>query len=326
MKFKHYILALLVLGLTLNSCKKDDGSLVQIELRDRGEQYLLDIAAIEEFLSTHFYNYEEFQADPNTTDFDIIFDTIAGANSDKIPLMSQVGEMQVTDREDVQYTLYFLKVREGLGDQPTFADSTFVTYKGTLIDHSSFDGTPNPVWFDLPGVVQGFREAITQFKGSTSFTENPDGTFSYNDYGIGAMFIPSGLGYFSEARLGIPSYSPLIFEINLFEANEADHDRDHVPSYLEDIGNDRDLRTEEDNTDGDFFLNYLDIDDDGDGTLTKNEDLEPDPDPLVDSNGDGIPDNDIGDGDPTNDDTDGDGIPNYLDTDNSESRIVEDNN
>lgn len=50
------------------------------------------------------------------------------------------------------------------------------------------------------------------------------------------------------------------------------------------------------NTDGDSFPNYIDLDDDNDGILTKDEDPN-------------------GDNDPTNDDTDGDGKPNYLDDD-----------
>ncbi|NNC69389.1 MAG: hypothetical protein HKN90_01045 [Flavobacteriaceae bacterium] len=324
MKLSNYIFFCLVLVLVFNSCKKDDeGGPIGVDVRDRGEQYIADLDTIEEFLSTHFYNYEEFEADPNTTDFEIVFDTIAGDNSDKTPLIDQVDFKIVTDGEDIEYKLYFLKVREGLGEQPKFADSTFLKYDGILINEVSFDNAPNPVWFDLLSVVQGFREVSVEFKGATSFTENSDGTFTYNEFGIGAMFIPSGLAYFNEPPFGIPLYSPLIFKFSMLDVNECDHDGDHVPSYLEDVNGDRAILN--DDTDEDFIPDFTDIDDDGDGTLTKDEDLEPDPDLNVDSNGDGDPTNDIGDGDPTNDDTDGDGIPNYLDPDDSESRNPEDN-
>ena len=32
-------------------------------------------------------------------------------------------------------------------------------------------------------------------------------TTTFNDFGLGVMFIPSGLGFFSSAQIGIPSYS-----------------------------------------------------------------------------------------------------------------------
>jgi len=323
MKFTNYIIAFVVLGLTMSSCKKDDNSEDTFVIRDRAEQYLVDIDSIENYLSTHFYNYEEFEANPMTTNFQIVIDTISADNGtqDKTPLIDQVTFKTITDFDDVEYKLYYLKVREGLGNQPKFADSTFVQYTGKLLNDNVFDSTPNPIWFDLVSVVQGFREIAIEFKGATSFTENPDGTFTYDDFGIGAMFIPSGLAYFEAPPFGVLLYSPLVFTFNMFEANESDHDADHVPSYLEDINGDGQFTFEFDDTDDDNLGNFVDVDDDNDGTLTRDEDLEPDPDPNVDSNGDGIPDNDIGDGNPMNDDTDGDGTPNYLDTDDTASRF-----
>lgn len=324
MKLRNYFIAFLALGLTIGSCKKNnDDDATQAPVRDRTEQYLVDIDSIEQYLATHFYNYEEFEADPNTTDFQIVIDTISADNgtADKTPLIDQVTFKMVEDFEGVEYKLYYLEVREGLGEQPKFADSAYVDYKGFLLNNDTFDSSPNPVWFDLVSVVQGFREVAHEFKGATSFTENPDGTFTYNDFGIGAMFIPSGLAYFNEPPFGVLLYSPLVFTFNMYEANESDHDSDHVPSYLEDLDGNGNFSLAGDDTDQDNLADFVDNDDDNDGTLTRDEDLEPDPDPNVDSNGDGIPDNDIGDGDPTNDDTDGDGIPNYLDTDDTASRF-----
>ncbi|WP_299899051.1 hypothetical protein [uncultured Aquimarina sp.] len=184
-----------------------------------------------------------------------------------------------------------------------------------------FDSAVNPLWFDLVSVVDGFREAITDFKGASGFTENNDGTVSYGmDFGNFTVIMPSGLAYFAEPQNGIPQYAPLIFHVQLYGSVEADHDNDGVPSYLEDLDGDRLVFDTDDDTDSNGFPNYLDPDDDGDGTLTIDEDLEPDTDLTVDRDGDGDPTNDIGDGDPTNDDTDGDGIPNYLDTDDTASR------
>ena len=140
----------------------------------------------------------------------------------------------------------------------------------------------------------------------------------YNNPGIGIMFLPSGLGYYSAAAGSVPVYSNLIFKFKVFQAELNDHDFDNVPSHLEDINGDYDLTN--DNSDDDTFADFVDSDDDNDGTLTIDEDLEPDSDLTVDRDGDGDPTNDIGDGDPTNDDTDGDGIPNYLDPDDTASR------
>ena len=156
------------------------------------------------------------------------------------------------------------------------------------------------------------------FNNAEDFIINSDGTVTYNNPGIGIMFLPSGLGYYSAAAGSVPVYSNLIFKFKIYQSEFNDHDFDNVPSHLEDLDGDFDLT--DDNSDDDSFADFVDGDDDNDGTLTIDEDLEPDTDLTLDRDGDGDPTNDIGDGDPTNDDTDGDGIPNYLDPDDTASR------
>jgi hypothetical protein len=87
---------------------------------------------------------------------------------------------------------------------------------------------------------------------------------------MGAMFIPSGLGYFSTYQDGIPSYSNLIFKFELMQTESNDHDSDYIPSYMEvsDL-NQYDLYSFD--TDDDTAPDFLDSDDDGDGTTTSNE-------------------------------------------------------
>ena len=94
------------------------------------------------------------------------------------------------------------------------------------------------------------------------------------------------------AQSSIPAYSPLIFSLNVYTTNQADHDADGILSFDEDV--DGDGNPFNDDTDGDGIANFADIDDDGDGVYTINE---------YDTDGDGTPD-----------DTDGDGIPDYLDS------------
>ena len=321
MNFKKYILIAGASLALLQACKNDDdGGIVITPPRDRGEQALADDIKLVEYLETHFYNYEEFQNPSMDFNYKIILDTIEGVNNDKTPLIDQVEIKEVT-REDVTQKLYILKVREGEREIVTIADSTFVTYEGFLLDGESFDSAISPVWFDLPATVDGFSQAIDEFKGGTLANQNSDGTVEFaNDYEIGAVFIPSGLGYFASPPTPIiDPYDPLIFRFEVYDVNETDHERDGVKSILEDLNGNNNIL--DDDTDGDTIPNYLDIDDDGDGVATVNEDLEPDTDLTVDRDNDGDPTNDIGDGDPTNDDTDGDGIPNYLDRDDAISRL-----
>jgi hypothetical protein len=186
------------------------------------------------------------------------------------------------------------------------------------MDETVFDSSISPVDFDLTSTIAGWGRVLPEYNNAEDFVVNLDGTVTYNNPGIGIMFLPSGLGYFSAAAGSVPVYSNLIFKFKLYQSEFNDHDFDNVPSHLEDINGDYDLTN--DDTDDDTYSNFVDSDDDNDGTLTVDEDLEPDTDLTVDRDGDGDPTNDIGDGDPTNDDTDGDGIPNYLDPDDTASR------
>ncbi|WP_051336363.1 FKBP-type peptidyl-prolyl cis-trans isomerase [Aquimarina latercula] len=263
-----------------------------------------------------FYDYEDDDGDgiPNDGDVDADGDGEPDTVDDSVTKTDSDGD-GIADDSDID-------------NNPTSSDSDGdgVIDENDPVDNNNprrrvFDSAVTPVWFDLVNVVEGFREAVVDFKGASGFMENGDGTVRYNmDFGNFTVFMPSGLAYFEEVQNGIPQYAPLIFSVQLYGSVEADHDNDGVPSYLEDIDGDRLVLDVDDDTDDNGFPNYLDPDDDGDGTLTIDEDLEPDTDLTVDRDGDGDPTNDIGDGDPTNDDTDGDGIPNYLDTDDTASR------
>ena len=83
----------------LFSCGNDDSVDDNfIPARDRAEEAPASTAIIEEYLETHFYNYEEFQNPPADFDFRVKFDTIAGDNANKIPLIDQVSFKMVPDR------------------------------------------------------------------------------------------------------------------------------------------------------------------------------------------------------------------------------------
>ncbi|MAV79918.1 MAG: hypothetical protein CMC22_07295 [Flavobacteriaceae bacterium] len=280
----------LILLITLG-CKKDSGP---EPIRDVQEQTLVDDEALVRYLQTHFYNYEDFESDSDNYKIEISLDTINEENSDKTSLWDQVQTKTVVlnDREgnEIPNKLYFIEVKRGVGDSPSSIDSTFVTYRGSLLNGNVFDYRQLPTWFDLTSVVRGFREFLPELSAG-DHTLNNDGTYDLDHYGQGVFFIPSPLGYYSQNLSAIPNYSPLIFSVELHKVNPADHDKDGILSRDEDP--DGDGNPYNDDTDEDNIPNYQDADDDGDGINTRVE---------FDRDGDGIPDDD-----------DNDGTPDYLD-------------
>jgi len=265
----------------LISCKKDDKNPTEtVPPRDRGEQAIDDDEAILAYLQTHFYNAEDFQNPAANFDYIVNFDTITGDNANKTPIIdSDLLTTKTVRKDSMDYTIYILKIREGAGVKPTFADSTFQNYKGELLNRNLFDNTANPVWFDHPGTlsqsnpgiaVVALTQAMLEFGEASGFSINEDNTVSWNnDFGIGAVFLPSGLGYFNASPPSIPEYSPLIFSFQLYGVNEADHDRDGIPSYMEDLDGDGILYNDDTTASG--TPNYLNADDDLDGTPTLEE-------------------------------------------------------
>ncbi|TXG39273.1 peptidylprolyl isomerase [Seonamhaeicola maritimus] len=308
-------ISLFILSLTFCflSCGKDDGGDDEVEIvfRDRTEQQVIDNDSIVGYLETHYYNSDDFIGNPDPSIADLAITPLVEGES--VPtghtlLKEAVGVSKKVVYLDVDYEYYVLNINQGGGaDSPTFADNILVSYEGFTLDNEVFDSAINPVEFDLTTLIPGWRKVFPQFNTAESFVENIDGTVNFVNPGVGVMFLPSGLAYFSSSQSGIPSYSPLIFKFELVHTTENDHDNDGILSYLEDLNGDGEfsLNTEAglqdgDDTDEDGVPNYFDPDDDGDGVPTINEDL----------NDDGDPTNDIGKN----------GIPNYLDPEETDSK------
>ncbi len=294
--FSKLTFVLLFLVLLFNYCSSDNTPSV-VTAEEYSIQFGKDDALLKQYLTTHFYNYEDFPRKENQ-EVTIVIDTIAGDNASKTPLINQVEKISVpiidANEKTTNHTLYYIIAQQGtrLKDKSSIVDSTYIAYRGQLIDSTIFDNRTTPVWFDNTTVVTGFQYGL-QFFAPGTHVQNKDGIISFKDYGQGILFMPSGLGYFSSSQGSIPAYSPLIFSISVFTTNQADHDGDGVLSVNEDP--DKDGNPFNDDTDSDGIPNYNDFDDDGDGILTSIE---------FDKDKDG-----------TADDTDGDGIPNYLDAD-----------
>ncbi len=298
------ILLVFFLLLTASHCKKKKGS-EKFKERDRQEQYLQhEKDSIYNFLRTHTYivDYEQnvhfSEAAPGQTRLIDVVDSIT------VPDSSYDG---------LDYTVYYLKLSQGVGDSITTCDQ--VLYSTTLWDitgrqfiyrdhqHPSWTMVYKPV---VAGIqIIGMRDIFDRVNGG-NYHENNDGTVEFSNFGNIVAFLPSGLAQFGKSiDLGngdyIPAYTPLIVQVHALYVN-TDIDEDHVPNVVEDLngnGNPYDDDTDkekEDETTGIHRPNFSDPDDDGDFLRTKDEDPN-------------------GNGDPTDDDSDGDGVPDYLDAD-----------
>ena len=252
---KKLFFCFIVLLISLTSCKKEE----EIEPpRDVAEQASEEEIKLEEFLSSHFYNYEQFES--SDIPVEISIDSIAGSNQDKIALINQVVKqfvkVKTSSGDLIDHPIYTLIAKEGSGQSPSRADSTYVSYKGILLNKNQFDRSFEPIWFDLTSVVRGFREGLGAFK-SGDFTVDQNNIVTFSNYGQGIIFMPSGLGYYNQNSGAIPEYSPLIFIINLYLVKKTDHDGDGILSGLE-YDNDGDGLP--DDTDEDGLADYLDQD------------------------------------------------------------------
>jgi FKBP-type peptidyl-prolyl cis-trans isomerase FkpA len=276
-----FLLLTIVSSTLFFSCKKDDDNTTITPPRDRATQYATDINDIEDYLKTHYLTV--------TND----------ANGNPVPTIDSIpdnGQLSIWDQQDyplqsktvkndtrsyltsavgtliddpVDYKIYYLKIREGVGESPTKVDSTFVTYNGHELNDEQFDNRPNPVWIVMDQLgVTGWRHILPEFKTGNYAEEPSSGNVTFTDYGVAVMFIPSGLSYYNSppSGSGISAYSPLVFTVNLHALQYRDNDLDGILSKDEDLNGNGDYY--DDDTDGDGIPNFIDIDDDGDGTNT----------------------------------------------------------
>jgi hypothetical protein len=299
------IILLFIVGISIVSCNGSDNDTEP--LRDYDAQYATDLANIEAFMHNHYMTVVNNPG--GTDDQDVTFTLIpAGGTQTSIwdqtayPIQTRLVTLRQSDDVERTYKVYYIKLRDGSGPNsksPCNMDRVLAAYKGEYIYDSvetvgtvethtiiseEFETSANPQsYINLSSTIRGWNEIFPQFK-TGSYISNPDGTVSYEDFGAGIMFIPSGLGYFASAQSGIPAYSPLVFNIKLYELQRVDHDGDGIDTYLEDMGSpghpgvpDGYVYTLEegvvnpDDTDGDEIPDFLDADDDGDHFTTKSE-------------------------------------------------------
>lgn len=278
MKSIKFILFLVFVSVTVVSCKDDDVTVPDIEVRDRGEQQLADSDSLIDYLSTHYYNSDFFLTGTNHKYSDIVITELE--EGEDVPaghtLLLDAVETHLTTYEETEYEYYILRLNQGGGESPRFTDQVRMRYEGfTLVDGVVFDSLATPEDLFLtgagltPGLIRAWQLVVPMFNCADSFM-NSDGITNYNNFGLGVMFVPSGLAYFSGTASGtLTAYSNLIFKFELLQYEEVDHDGDGIPSYIEDL--DANMDVLDDDTDEDLAPNYLDVDDDNDGVSTFDE-------------------------------------------------------
>ena len=281
MKIKYYLLMILVLAMTFNACKSDDDDgPTEVPPEDRAEQQAKDKDSLIGYLNSHYYNSGEISGILNPTLEDLVITELLVGATVPVNHTLLIHDVDIKtsvfqdENNDVNYEFYILNLNQGGSeDSPKFCDDVRVSYSGSFLNNEVFDSSVIPVDFNLLSLVVGWSRVLPEFNASESYVENGDGTVSFLNSGVGVMFIPSGLGYFDAGPAGIPPYSNLIFKFELYQSRVSDHDFDGVPSFLEDLNNDKNFSNDDD-TDGNGLQDFLDPDDDGDGVATINE-LEP---------------------------------------------------
>jgi hypothetical protein len=288
MKIKTLRLGLILLATfsILISCKNDDDGSTTIEAEDRTEQQIKDNDSILLYLTTHYYNSSFFESstDPKYTDIVITELPIDPDTGEYLDMPDSVNNTLLIDAVttytttyvDADYEYYVLNLNQGGGEAPNFTDEVRVRYEGSSVnsDGDIFDVIATPA--DLPlqgngfttfGAIRAWQLILPMFNTATGF-ELDNGIVNYNNFGLGVMFVPSGLAYFSGSTTG-SSYDNLMFKFELLQYEIEDHDNDGIPSYLEDLDNNTDVF--DDDTDEDGLYDFVDGDDDGDGVSTFNE-------------------------------------------------------
>lgn len=294
-KFKFYFI-LTITSLSLFSCSKSD-PVADVPLREYATQYATDITDIEEYLKTYYLTVTDHTGFAD--DQDVTFTKIptGGTQPTVYSYLNSASFPKLLSKEVIQnsvtYKLYYLVLRPGTGQSPCNVDGVLASYKGdylarktvetvTTLSATTFETVKIPQQFlSLFTTIRGWGEVFPLFKMGTT-TSNTDGTVTFNDFGAGVMFIPSGLAYYNSGAGVIPSYSPLVFSFKLYAIQRSDQDQDGIPSYQEDINGDGFLRVlatgvdNPDDTDKDGIPDFIDIDDDGDNFTTKLELKKPD--------------------------------------------------
>jgi hypothetical protein len=274
------ICCLMMLTMSL-SCSKSDDEPAQTPIREFSEQYADDIAVIEYYLKDYTYTIN------SNNDITFSLHTATSPNPKLISLLNATTFPKLLTKNvelhNLTYKVYYLIFDEGnVAKQPTPVDLVLAAYRGFYLENqdgvlgttAEFENNPNPTnLFSLTGVIRGWTEIFPLFgSGIVDTSGSSNDPIVYQDYGVGAIFIPSGLGYFNTVPNGstIPPYSPLVFTFKLLDIKRSDNDGDKIESINEIVKNADNTFTYTD-SDADGNPDFQDFDDDNDGYTTLSE-------------------------------------------------------
>ncbi len=112
--------------------------------------------------------------------------------------------------------LYYIETLEGTGAAPSQGVMVKVAYTGKLLNGQEFDSGEFEYRFDFNQVITGFEEAISYMKKG----------------GKATAIIPSYLAYGAYSVGSIPSYSTLVFDIELLEVFGEEKEVEDRNQYL----------------------------------------------------------------------------------------------
>lgn len=275
-KFKFYFIALASLAV-LFSCNKSDDKEIIITPIPYADQYGYDMQVIQTYLKTHYI--KEIVDNPGQlNDQDIVLEKIPANGTQESIWNSSLLDSVKVDMHDIEYTIYYIKQRIGVGESPSRVDDILAGYEVTYLRLESIDNvTVTPIesnpspdrYIALNTYIKGWAEILPLFKSGTANEPVPGEPATFENFGAGVMFIPPGLAYYNVAVPGIPPYAQLMFKFKLYSVKDSDQDGDGILSDNEDLNGNG--RFDDDDTDGDGIPNYLDADDDGDGRPTRRE-------------------------------------------------------
>ncbi|WP_299123252.1 hypothetical protein [uncultured Winogradskyella sp.] len=279
MKINTFKLSLFILTVltVFISCEDDDLPTITFVEEDRTEQQMKDSDSIIDYLSTHYYNSSFFETGTDHKYTDIIITELQAGEDvpEGSTLLMDAVETHTTEFLEVDYEYYILRINQGAGEAPKFTDLVRVRYEGSSVeDGEVFDSRITPLdltlvgnGFNTFGTIRAWQLVMPSFNTSTGFSID-NGVVNYNNFGLGVMFVPSGLAYFSGITTG-SSYDNLIFKFEMLQYETVDDDGDGIPSYAEDL--DANLSVFDDDSDEDEAPNFIDLDDDDDDVSTFNE-------------------------------------------------------
>jgi hypothetical protein len=285
MKFILKLLPLVFFGVIIYSCCKDDEELAQRIPTDRGEQYIVDKAKIENYLKSH-----RMEIDPVTLEVTLIKLTqeqidnpllyeeegiisLWGQDGTQANLPARQELIRKHDARDyrttaltriddnVDYTLHYFVINEGgvsggsqLDYKPHVYDSLLCGYKNWNLEKDvMMEREFAPRWFDLQNqiAVSAFRQIIPTINIASGFTEN-NGQVTFQNFGSVLVFVPSGLAYFSSgAGSNVQPFDCLGFQINAYNMKRKDSD------FI--VGNGTNLGARNDFIPNIFEFNHLDF-------------------------------------------------------------------